>query len=78
MMLIFVFIFKKKYNYDWMFIVKIWNKMFVMEKNLFWIYMNRLMIEIFYYCWFLLYLYVVVNVVLDVLFKDIMNKVIFD
>lgn len=61
-----------------MFIVKIWNKMFVMEKNLFWIYMNRLMIEIFYYCWFLLYLYVVVNVVLDVLFKDIMNKVIFD
>lgn len=61
-----------------MFIVKIWNKMFVMEKNLFLIYMNRLMIEIFYYCWFLLYLYVVVNVVLDVLFKDIMNKVIFD
>lgn len=61
-----------------MFIVKIWNKMFIMEKNLIWIYMNRLMIEIFYYCWFLLYLYVVVNVVLDVLFKDIMNKVIFD
>lgn len=61
-----------------MFIVKILNKIFIMEKNWFLIYMNRLMIEIFYYCWFLLYLYVVVNVVLDVLFKDIMNKVIFD
>lgn len=78
MMLTFVFIFKKKHNYDRMFIAKIWNKTFTMEKNSLRIHMNRLTIEIFHHCWFLLYLHVAVNVALDVLSKDITNKAIPD
>lgn len=78
MMLTFVFIFKKKHNYDRMFIAKIWNKTFAMEKNSLLIHMNRLTIEIFHHCWFLIYLHVAVNVALDVLSKDITNKAIPD
>lgn len=44
----------------------------------FWLYMWRIWEKYFCIVYFIIYLYVVVNVVLDILFKGIIYKGIFD
>lgn len=78
MMLTFVFIFKKNIIMIECSLLRFETKRSQWKKNSLRIHMNRLTIEIFHHCWFLLYLHVAVNVALDVLSKDITNTAIPD